>query len=274
MRLFLIFLLILPILSFSQDTAGIRSIKIHSIILNEDRFFQVYLPPVSNKNPDVIYVLDGQAQFRNVVNALKQLGQPKIVIGIGNIWLRDRDYTPTHVSPSRFVDSNAARISGGGEKFNSHLEKELIPFVESNYGVGKRRILIGHSLGGLTAMNLLLKHNSLFHQFIIIDPSMWWDDCNLLKQTNELLKNVSGQIDLFLAIANTANKDKNHIEAIRSDTTISTAQTRPSVILLDYLKAVSKKIIKIEWKYYKDENHISVFQPAVLDGLRFLLYQN
>src|SRR5689334_19855834 len=161
MRLFLIFLLILPILSFSQDTAGIRSIKIHSIILNEDRFFQVYLPPVSNKNPDVIYVLDGQAQFRNVVNALKQLGQPKIVIGIGNIWLRDRDYTPTHVRPSTLVAPAAAAVSGGGDRFIAHVERELIPYVTAHYPANASRTVIGHSLGGLIAAEILLHHQGL-----------------------------------------------------------------------------------------------------------------
>ena len=68
--------------------------------------------------------MDGQAQFVNVTNALKQQGlNQKIIVGIGNIWLRDRDYTPTHVNASPFIDSMAAAVSGGGKNFVAHLEK-------------------------------------------------------------------------------------------------------------------------------------------------------
>ncbi len=270
MPLLLLLLLVLSVPGNSQGDSSIKSFKIHSSILNEDRFFDSYLPPSSKKSLDVIYVLDGQAQFRNVVNTLKILGEEKIVIGIGNIWLRDRDYTPTHVNAGVYVDSTAAAISGGCEKFISHLEKELIPYINSNFPADATRIIVGHSLGGLTALYILLRHEGLFQNFVLIDPSMWWDDSNLLKQTNELLKKTSVKIELFLAIANTANKNKNNIEAIRADNTTNTAQIRPGIILLDYLKAASKKNILLDWKYYKDQSHMSVFQPAVLDGLRFL----
>ena len=72
-------------------------------------------------------------------------------------------------------------------------------------------------------------------------------------------------------MANTRNKDKGNIEAIRNDTTQNTGLIRPSLLLLDYLKASSKNKIKMDWKYYKDYDHMTVFQPAVNDGLIFLL---
>ncbi len=43
-----------------------------------------------------------------------------------------------------------------------------------------------------------------------------------------------------------------------------------SVFYFDYLKANSKNKIKMDWKYYKDYDHMTVFQPAVKDGLMFL----
>lgn len=248
------------------------SFTLHSTILNEQRNFDIYVPASPKGNPEVIYVLDGQAQFANVVNALKQLNQDqKIVVGIGNIWLRDRDYTPTHVKASSFVDSNAAAVSGGGEKFIEHLEKELFPYISSHYRVGNSRVLIGHSLGGLLAMEILLNHGQLFNKYIVIDPSMWWDNEKLLEQFRSQRAISFPQKSIFLAIANTRNKDKNTIELIRKDTSQLTAMIRPSLSLLDNLQSRSRTNFRLEWKYYSDYDHFSVFLPAVTDGLKFLL---
>lgn len=272
MPLFLLLFLFCSTLIFAQDTVNIKSFKLYSTILKEERFFEVYIPPSSEKKFEVVYVLDGQAQFVDVVSTLKQLGQTqKIVVGVGNIWLRDKDYTPTHVSSSPFLDGAAAAVSGGGKNFVSHLEKELIPYINLHYPADTSGILIGHSLGGLIAMDILLNHSSLFRKYVIIDPAMWWDDGRLVKQSEELLKKTFPPTFLFLAIANTKNKDKSNIEAIRKDTTKDTELIRPGLLLLDYLKASPNNGIKLDWKYYKDDDHMSVFLPAVNDALKFLL---
>jgi uncharacterized protein len=275
MPLLLFLLLIYGSSLFAQETTNIKSFKLYSPILKEERYFEVYTPSPSTEKYEVVYVLDGQAQFSNVVNALKRFGQDqKIIVGIGNIWLRDRDYTPTHVSSSVFVDSMAAAVSGGGEKFISHLKNELIPFINLNYPADTSKILIGHSLGGLIAVNILLNHADLFHKFIIIDPSMWWDDSKIARQSRELKLKTFPQTSLFLAIANTSDKDKNSIEILRKDTTQSTIQIRPSLLLLDNLNTSLGNSIKLDWRYYKDYDHLSVFQPALYDGLKFILGLN
>src|SRR6476660_3880826 len=114
---------------FGQDSSTIQSFKIYSNILKEERYFQAYVPSPSAKKLEVVYVLDGQAQFKTVVNVLKQLGDnKKLIVGVGNIWLRDRDYTISHVRPSAVMDSAAAAVSGGAPQFVAHLEKEVIPY--------------------------------------------------------------------------------------------------------------------------------------------------
>jgi predicted alpha/beta superfamily hydrolase len=258
-----------PILGQEKTTS---SFTLHSAILNEDRYFTIYVPSSPKGKLEVIYVLDGQAQFTNVVNALKQINQnQEIVVGIGNIWLRDRDYTPTHVKASAFVDSMAAAVSGGGEKFIEHLEKELIPYIGSHYQAGSSRILIGHSLGGMIAMEILLMHGNLFQKYLAIDPSMWWDDEKLLREYKSQTKINFPDKSVFLAIANTRNRDKNNIREIRQDTTQNTARIRPSLLLLDNLQSRPQTNFQLEWKYYSDQDHFSVFLPAVTDGLKYLL---
>lgn len=255
-----------------QATGRTTSFTLHSAILNEERAFQIYIPPEPGSGTQAVYVLDGQAQFKTVVDALSALGENRhFVIGVGNIWLRDRDYTPSRVSPSASVDAATAAVSGGGERFVAHLANELLPYVDSRYRVGSSRILIGHSLGGLLAVNVLLNHPGVFGRFIVIDPSTWWDNGRLVTEANSRLGRSFGPTALFLAIANSKNKDRNDIDAVRSDTTENTALIRPSVLLLDQFKAHPGNGIDFGWRYYKDQEHMSVFLPAVKDGLAFVL---
>jgi predicted alpha/beta superfamily hydrolase len=255
-----------------QASGRTTSFTLRSAILNEDRAFQIYIPPDPGPGITAIYVLDGQAQFKTVVDALSALGESRhLVIGVGNIWSRDRDYTPTRVSPSASVDAAAAAVSGGGERFVAHLANELLPYVASRYPVGSSRILIGHSLGGLLAVHILQNHPGVFNRFIVIDPSLWWDDGRLVMEANSRLRRSFAPTAVFLAIANSKNRDRNDIDAVRSDTTANTALIRPSVLLLDQFKAHPGNGIDFGWRYYKDHEHMTVFLSAVKDGLAFVL---
>jgi predicted alpha/beta superfamily hydrolase len=234
----------------------------------------------STKAYPVVYVLDGEALFETTLKILKSLSKSTgdsifsqaMVVGVGNIWQRDRDYTPTRIISSPFVDDMAARQSGGGEKFVLFLEKELIPYVNSKYPASSKRVLIGHSLGGLTVMNILLNHKELFSGYAAIDPSMWWDDENLLKQSKTILSETKFEnVSLFLAIANTMNKEMSSVSEIKKDDSKNTILIRPSIKLTDYLNANKQNKLRFYWKYYKDQNHISVYPSAVSDALEFLL---
>ncbi len=284
--LFLLFFLSVITLAAQErkNTDLVSSHTLYSAILKEDRLFEIYTPSHMKLPPgrhyEVIYVLDGAAHFNTVVDILKQLAKEtgdstftqKIVVGIGNIWERDRDYTPTHIVSSPFVDKMAAQVSGGGEKFISFLQKELIPYIDSIYPVASTRILIGHSLGGLLAIHTLLNHTGLFSKYAAIDPSMWWDDQQLLAQSKQVLaKKAFKENSLFLAIANTMNKDMNDAAQVKKDTSRKTALNRPSLVLADYINANKKNKLLFDWKYYKDFDHMSVFRSAAYDALKFLL---
>src|SRR5689334_6246034 len=57
----------------AQPVGKTTSFRLRSAMLNEDRAFQVYVPVDPAPKAAVIYVLDGQAQFTTVVNALTAL---------------------------------------------------------------------------------------------------------------------------------------------------------------------------------------------------------
>jgi predicted alpha/beta superfamily hydrolase len=193
------------------------------------------------------------------------------VVGVGNIWLRYRDYSPSHINSSPWVDDHTAKTTGGAEAFISFLEKELLPHIQAKYPVSSTRILMGHSMGGLAVMNILLKHTNLFDHYAAIDPSMWWDDQKLLKESKGILsRKTFEKKSLFLAIANTVNKDMD-VAQIKMDTSARSVLIRPSLTLADYINANLHSKLRFTWKYYKDHHHMTVSAPGMYDALKYFL---
>ncbi len=177
-------------LSESDFVIG-KTVSFESEILGEPRELNIYLPqsysPADAKAYPVIYLLDGSADedFIHIVG-LVQFGTfpwagfvpESIVVGIGNVD-RKRDFT---YPSSNDVDQLEIPTSGGSANFMAFIEKELQPFVDTNYKTTSPRTLIGQSLGGLLATEILLEKPDLFDNYIIVSPSLWWDDEKILEQ--------------------------------------------------------------------------------------------
>lgn len=188
-----ILLLVINMCGYCQEPFVLGTVyKIKSAALQEERTINVYtpegyLPTDSNRYP-VIYLLDGSAdedfihivglvQFNSFpwVNAL----QKSIVVGIANVDRR-RDFTfPTTIA----VHKQTWPTTGGSEKFIRFLATELQPFIDNQYKTTKEKTIIGQSLGGLLATQILLQQPTLFTRYVIVSPSLWWDDGSLLNKT-------------------------------------------------------------------------------------------
>jgi predicted alpha/beta superfamily hydrolase len=254
---------------------------VHSKILNEDRRIQVHVPDDYQTYPSqrypVVYLLDGDGHFPSVMGMIQQLSEingntvfpQMIVVGIPNT-NRQRDLTPTRAKTSPYGDSNSVRGTGGGENFTAFIEKELMPHIDSLYPTAPYRIMIGHSLGGLMVINTLVNHPGLFSAYIAIDPSMWWDDRKLLRQTETVLaqQKFTGKT-LFLAIANTMPVGMDTAK-VRKDTTNTTIHIRSILRLKDDLKKNRTNGLRFDYKYYAHDTHGSVPLIAEYDGFRFM----
>ena len=267
----------------NQIVIGSKDI-IHSKILNEQREVWVYVPSsaldtiYSKQRYPVVYLLDGDAHFSSVVGMIQFLSSNNycpemIVVGIPNTD-RARDLTPTHMDSWQFlnfvIDSNFCKTSGGGEKFISFIERELMPHIDSLYPTAPYRMFIGHSFGGLTVMNTLIHHTDLFKAYVAIDPAMSWDNQKLLKEAkNALANNTYSGISLFLGIANTMDEGMDTIK-VKKDTTKSTEHIRSVFELRDYLSNNKQNQLKFACRYYNNDNHTSVPLIAEYDALRFI----
>jgi predicted alpha/beta superfamily hydrolase len=250
-------------------------VTINSKILKENRTFWVYNPNnidnTKNRKCPVIYVLDGENHFRSIVAMVEYLSEanvipPMIVVGILHS-NRMKDLTPT--IEYTIGDSTGAH-SGGGENFMSFIKNELFPDIESKYSTAPYRILMGHSVGGLTVINTLIHHKEFFNAFVSIDASLWWDKHKLLKESKSVLAadNYTDKT-LFLAIANRMEKDMDTI-SVQKDTTENTELIRYNLELITSIKNDQQNKLNFDYKYYADDNHGSVSFIAEYDALRFI----
>lgn len=245
---------------------------IESQILGEERDLWIYLPrSAENGNSEqrypVVYLLDGNGHFRSVSGMIYQLSTTNgnmtvpemIVVGIPNTD-RMRDLTPTHTEGT----------SGGGTAFLDFIENEVIPHVEENYPASQYRTFIGHSLGGLMAIEALITRPEVFTNYVASDPSLWWDDQSVLRRAEAALKerNFTGK-SLFVSVANTMRPGITY-ETVRDDTNEQTTHIRSILQFAEAAESDSSSGLNFAWKYYDDDSHGSVPLISEYDAFRFL----
>lgn len=245
-------------------------IEIHSKEIEEKRVLNIYLPEGYNQKDTtkypVIYLLDGSADedFIHIVglvqfNSFEWINQvPKsIIVGIATVD-RKRDFTfPTTI----IEDLKTYPTTGHSDKFISFIEKDLQPYIESKYNTNKDRMIIGQSLGGLLATEVLLKKPTLFNKYIIISPSLWWDNGSLLDQNSDLLtENFIQQTDIYIAVGK---------EGL-TPTEIPRVMEVDANLLTEKMKATKSHNVNVFFDYLPQENHATIMHQAVSNSFKHL----
>lgn len=182
--------------------------EIQSAQLAEKRSLNIYLPEGYDQDTKmtypVIYLLDGSANedFIHIAGLVQyctmiQVMPKSIVVGIANVD-RKRDFTfPTTVQQ----DLKDFPTTGKSKKFIAFMEKDLQPYIQQKYRTNASKTIIGQSLGGLLATEVLLKKPELFNNYVIISPSLWWDNESLLAKAPELLKSAAARnIKVYVSV--------------------------------------------------------------------------
>ncbi len=256
----------------SQPYVIAQTYALHSQVLNETRVLNIMLPEGYAEHPEqrypVIYLLDGgqHEDFTHMAGAVQFASfpwverlPPAILVGIANTD-RKRDMTfkpaPGYALPKWLqAYSEAYKTAGGSEQFIRFLETEVQPFVAQNFRAGPDRILIGQSLAGLLATEVLLKKPALFNHYMIMSPSLWWDQGSLLKQTPQWLKlqgqgsGSGGVRKVYLAVG----KEGPEMER----------DTRALAALIRQQRSAQQELV---FEYLPRENHGSILHPAALSA--------
>ena len=244
--------------------------EIQSKELNETRILNIYLPegynPKDTTKYPVIYLLDGSVDedFIHIVglvqfNSFEWIKQvPKsIVVGIATVDRR-RDFTfPTTITE----DKEAYPTTGHSDKFISFVEKELQPYIQTNYKINSSKTIIGQSLGGLLATEILLKKPTLFNKYIIISPSLWWDNGSLLNQSSKILdRSFDQQIDIYIGVGKEGLAPTKSPRVMEVDANL----------LAEKIKASKSKYLKVYFDYLPQENHATIMHQSVFNAFKLI----
>lgn len=233
---------------------------IESKHLNETRTLNIYLP--GNYHPDSVahqtmYLLDGSAHedFLHIVGLVQffdlQLNAPPtIVVGIANVD-RKRDFT-FHTEDAELKEQFPT--TGGSANFMAFMEEELQPFIRKNYNVSEERILIGQSLGGLMASEFLLKSPQLFDKYLIVSPSLWWDNESMYNRMDTLINEQSFE---------------------NTEVIISVGQEHPMMIkeaagLYQSLALAEKDNLKVHYRFFEKEDHATILHASIYEAFKIL----
>lgn len=183
----------LCVLCFSGTLSGqeprVVERRIISRALGEDRIIEVHLPAnydLAKRRYPTLYLLDGDNQslwdltvaassFTMQLDAIDRAIPPHIVVGILQ---KDRG--------REFGSSSAA--------FASFVREEVVPTVDREFRTSPFRIILGHSLGGRFALEMLCG-NRIFAAAIAISPALTSSESGPLKNClRERFQSDSGRL--------------------------------------------------------------------------------
>lgn len=255
----------------------------YSKILEQEMVMYIKIPITYSTSPQKVYPCyygtDGNLAFPMIADMVRLseipvVSEPEIfVVGIGykisdmgdwGAW-RTRDLTPTNRPASdtywsgifsKFAGRQLEVKTGNAAKLLECIEKEVFPFIESNYRVSPQgRGLGGYSYGGLFSMYVLFKRPELFSLYFAGSPSIHYDKGVLYtyeeeyaaahKDLNATLFMTAGEAEDSVMIANV------HKMAAR-------------------LKARNYPGLKVETAVFPDETHKSCAPAAWMRAFRVL----
>jgi predicted alpha/beta superfamily hydrolase len=234
-----------------------ETFTLQSKVLNETRRINVYLPPGYADAPDkrfpVLYMPDGglAEDFLHVAGLVQvSVGngtmRPFVLVGIENTQRR-RDLTGPTQNES---DKKIAPRVGGSATFRKFLREELMPEVKARYRTSDETAIVGESLAGLFVVETFLLEPDLFDSYIAIDPSLWWNDGELVKSAPGRLKSQS-KLDKTLWFCNSGEE--------RGDGTERLAAA---------LVANLPEGLTWHFEPMPQEQHSTIYHPAALRAFR------
>lgn len=223
------------------ETTIIREIQSEFV---EGMTYELYidLPPSysdSSKTFPVVYLLDAyeifglQNQTYQQLIFLEEKEIPELILvgisypNLGDFYtdglreymdIRARDFLPTYLSHDEIVQKHGkelarwARESGGGQDFLNFIEKELIPFIETEYRTDtSKRGLFGFSFGGTFVTYAMFSKPGLFKNYFIGSPMLNWDDKVVYKfdSTDELI-GTANSVNVYISFGELESKEGTH----------------------------------------------------------------
>lgn len=144
----------------------------------------------SNQSYPVVFVTDAPYAFpvvRNIGSFVSRNGgnlSEFILVGLGYakgetpVQSRNRDYTPTDRKNGKAAPVEG--VYGQAEAYRRFVVSQVFPFIARTYRSDMhRKVLIGHSYGGLFGLHALLTEPGMFDHYVLGSPSLWFGQRHL-----------------------------------------------------------------------------------------------
>ena len=229
----------------------------------------------------VIYLLDSEMFFGMVTDTVRVMAlcgrtTNAMIVGIGypeeasagESWRRSmagrtHDLTPMRSEESDKYNSEWLKLdvrTGGGGEFYKFIKHELIPLIDQEYRTDPaKRILAGHSHGGLFSVFAMFQEPGLFRHYVASSPSLSFADYATFKLESEYAqKHKELPAHLYLSVGDLE---------IDAETTDLTDMYRFAAVL-DGRKYAGFSLTK---QVFHDKDHCEVCAPALQAGLKLAL---
>lgn len=237
-----------------------------------------------------IYVLDANAAFATVVEAVRMRSHrqdatgvgPAVVIGIAypgdGPYMRDRrtyDFTRPGQGPtvSDGGDGRPVPAVGGAARFLEWLTHDVAALVGRDHALDPaRRALLGHSMGGYFVLDTLVTTPAAFASYIAISPSIWWDRDGLTARATAIAA-TPARLQARITVGEYEQRLAPWQEGRPPVGTV--AERRDDRRMVDHARALAAVLAQgpgasIEFAVLAGEDHASVVPPSIGEGLRFV----
>lgn len=246
--------------------------------------------PTGPQPPDgfpVVYVLDADAMFGTIVDAIRMRCRrpdatgvgPAMVVGVSHTGHEDPrarrmyDYTP---GPSTALDTtvDASTSTGGAAGFLNFLQRDLQPFAATCTRVNpSHQILIGHSLAGYFTLWALLAGRADFTTYVSISPSLWWNRAALADATTDHSSAPRPRTRVMLTVGEYEQRRAPwQPDGPRTDDAIERRAERQMVDAAQALaETLRRTACDVDFHEFAGEDHASVVTLSIARALRFAL---
>ena len=205
-------------------TGTVVQTKYRSNILGQERELIIHLPSARDprRRYPVLYVLDGSSQDQPLADTLNSLFAQglvpqTIVVGIPNMSAANRTFqlVPPFMRTDPAIPDSP---KGTGDQFLEFMEKELVPFIATQYGASDTRLFAGNSRGGLLVMYSLLAKPDLFAGRFCFSTPLWRENNLLVERVGAFLSGrTSMKSFLYLSAGENETDDiKGGLDAMAS----------------------------------------------------------
>ena len=276
-------------ISFGENT---ERLVIMSQVLDHEielRFAQVGAVEADARVP-AVYVLDGQSQFGTATDATRMLARtgevvPHVIVAVGypdslalmaRITRRMLDLTPTRDEAWESEQEAMGLtdvMTGGAASFMECLQREVLPMIEEGLPADpKRRVLYGHSLGGLFTLHTMFERPDAFSAYIAASPSLWWGDGYMLRREQEYANAYDDLATrLFTSVGGLESTPLPNATDERREEIERLGVVAKFEGFVDALPGRGYPSLQFESHVFDGETHVSVMPAALSRGLRAVL---